>query len=64
MPRSVGCFEKAGLKVDAYPVDFYSNDSEIDLEELIIPSVDAISKWTLLIHEIFGFWVYKVMGYS
>lgn len=64
MPRSVGCFEKAGLNVDAYPVDFYSNDEENDLEEFIVPSVDAISKWTILIHEVFGYLVYKVMGYS
>lgn len=64
MPRSIGCFEKAGLKVDAYPVGFYSIDGEVDFEDLIIPSEDAINKWTILIHEIFGFWVYKVMGYS
>lgn len=64
MPRSIGCFEKAGLKVGAYPVDFYSNDIELDFEDLIIPSEDAISKWTLLIHEILGYWIYKLMGYS
>lgn len=64
MPRSIGCFEKVGLKVDAYPVDFYVNDKEFNFEKLIVPSVDALSKWKILIHEIFGFWVYKVMGYS
>ena len=64
MPRSMGCFEKAGLKVDAYPVDFYSNEGSPDFESLFLPSEDALRKWSMLIHEIFGFWVYKVMGYS
>lgn len=64
MPRSMGCFEKAGIKVDAYPVDFYSNDRESNLETFIVPSVGALEKWTILIHEIIGYWVYKLMGYS
>ncbi len=64
IPRSIGCFEKAGLKVEPYAVDFYSNDGDVQFEDFIVPTADAISKWTLLIHEVFGYWVYKIMGYS
>ena len=64
MPRSMGCFKKAGLKVDAYPVDFYTDGNEAGFQSFLIPSLDAIGKWTVLIHEVFGYWVYKIMGYS
>lgn len=63
MRRSEGCFTKAGFKVDSFPVDFYSNDNNPSLIDLI-PSEGALSDWSLLIHEITGYLMYKIMGYS
>jgi len=64
IPRSLGCFRKAGLNVQPYSVDFYSNDRKFDLDNLIVPSASALEKWSLLIHEICGFLIYKIMGFS
>ncbi len=64
MKRANGCFKKAGIEVTEYPTDFYSTDGKFTPDYLIIPSERALSKWSLLIHEILGYWVYRIMGYS
>lgn len=64
IPRSIGCFTKAGLNVKAYPVDFYSHDRSFSIGSLLRPSEHALEKWSTLIHEISGYMVYKIMGYS
>lgn len=60
IPRAEGCFKKAGIRVDTYPVDFYSNERAGSL----IPSGYALHKWSILIHELSGYIIYKIMGYS
>lgn len=64
MKRAKGCFKKAGIDVTAYPVDYYSTDGKFTPDYLIIPSERALSKWSLLIHEILGYSVYRMMGYT
>jgi uncharacterized SAM-binding protein YcdF (DUF218 family) len=64
MRRAQGCFTKAGIKTDIFPVDYYSWKwkplSPLD----IIPSEGPLSAWSILLHEITGYVVYKLMGYS
>lgn len=62
--RSRASFEKAGLRVDVFPVDFKFNDPSFNWEKAIIPSDDAWPMWSLLIHEIAGYLMYKLMGYA
>ena len=62
--RSRACFEKTGLKVDVFPVDFKFNDPSFNWEKAFIPSDDAWPLWSLLIHEMAGFMMYKMMGYA
>ncbi|WP_276348692.1 YdcF family protein [Daejeonella sp. JGW-45] len=59
IPRSLGCFRKVGLKVDGYGVDYYTRDRSFNL----IPSVNALHLWTVLIHELVGYGTYKAVGY-
>lgn len=63
MRRSNACFQKVGLEVDTFPVDIYTRDRKYTPNILIIPSEQAIGKWSLLVHEVIGYLVYKVMGY-
>lgn len=62
--RSVGCFEKAGYRMDTFSADVYTIDPEIDPMNLLIPSEGAFSNFNLLIHELIGYVVYKLMGYA
>jgi uncharacterized SAM-binding protein YcdF (DUF218 family) len=62
--RTRATFQKTGLKVDMFPVDFRYNDPGLNVEKLLIPSDNAWSMWSILIHEISGYLVYKFMGYA
>lgn len=62
--RSKASFEKAGLKADVFPVDFKYNDPSFNWEKAFIPSDDAWPLWSLLIHEIAGYAIYKLMAYA
>jgi len=63
MRRAEGCFQKAGVKTDSYSTDFYARERSYALDETILPSIDAFDLWHLLIHEIVGYAVYKLLGY-
>lgn len=62
--RAIGCFEKAGItKIVPYPTDRYSGPPKFDPDYLIIPNIDALHQWEVLIHEITGYLVYKLRGF-
>ena len=63
MRRSEACFKKAGIETDVYSTDFYSVPRYLTPDETIIPNAGSLSNWHLLIHEIAGYIVYKLMGY-
>lgn len=64
MKRALGCFKKTGLNVDYYVADRYSGKRKYIFDHLLIPNSDTFDKWNLLIHEIVGYYVYSVVGYS
>ena len=61
MLRSSGCFNKAGLKVDVYPVD-YRGQSEVADFRGFLPSSNSLAKTNLVIHEVVGIIAYWVSG--
>ena len=63
MRRSLACFKVAGVKVDGFPVDFYANARLFRVKDVIIPSEEAFRNWHILIHEVIGFIIYKIVGY-
>jgi len=63
MPRSLACFKKVNLNVTPFTTDFYGQERRFTLDRLLIPSTEALSKWTIFIHEIVGIIAYKIMGY-
>lgn len=64
IPRATGCFSKAGIPVDPYATDFYSNQQTYTPGDLIIPRENALLMWSVLIHEICGFYTYRLIGYT
>jgi len=63
MKRSEGCFLKAGMKVDTFPVDYYSEDIRFNIQTLFYPQVNSIVIWNKLIKEWVGIAIYKLTGY-
>ncbi len=60
MPRAVGCFEKVGLHVVPWPVDYRMKG--LGLRGLF-PGVDDMSQTNDALHEYFGLFAYRVSGY-
>lgn len=64
MRRSLGCFERAGFNVTPYSTDRYAGPRKFEFDHLFIPDISILNDWNHLIHEIVGYWVYKIMGYA
>ncbi len=62
--RAKACFEKQGISVDMFPVDFRYYDNYFNAEKTFIPNENAWAKWSLIIHELTGFLIYKAHGYA
>ena len=63
MRRANACFVNAGINASLYSTDFYTHDRNFHFDTLLFPSVQAISKWTLLFRELLGWTLYKLSGY-
>ncbi|HEY1039080.1 MAG TPA: YdcF family protein [Bacteroidia bacterium] len=64
MRRGLGCFEKVGVtNLRPYCTDRFSGPRKFEFDHLFIPSIEAMSEFSLVIHEITGYLVYKVKGY-
>lgn len=61
--RSKACFEKQGWNVDIFSTDFLSHRRKFTPDVLIIPSVEALNHWHILVREWTGILAYKLMGY-
>lgn len=64
MRRSAACFAKVGWKVDCFSVDFLSHKRKYTPDILLIPRVEAIGNWQVLIKEWVGMISYKLAGYA
>lgn len=63
MRRSMACFEKVGVNIIPYSVDFHSHaDRRYSWDAILLPSPGTISSWDPLIHEWIGMIAYKLTG--
>ncbi len=63
MRRAKACFEKVGLQVVPFSAGFHTQDLKWELSWLI-PTGRALQLWSLLIHEVSGYVIYKMIGYA
>ncbi len=62
--RAKGCFERAGIQADIFSVDFYSQNRNWLPSYWLVPNEKSLYYWYVLIHEIVGYGVYKIIGYA
>ncbi|MEQ9232358.1 MAG: YdcF family protein [Cyclobacteriaceae bacterium] len=61
MPRAKSCFEKAGLEVSVYPVDY---KGRTDFKwKYMLPSSDGFQNWNIVLKEVVGLIMYRLLGY-
>lgn len=63
MRRAADCFRKQGIAVQEFPTSKITGKRITNFDHLFIPSITTLRNWNLLIHEILGYVVYKVLGY-
>lgn len=61
--RALGCFTQVGLYPQLFPADFRSTDRSWTPDYWLLPDANALNCWGLLLHELSGWVVYKVVGY-
>nr|WP_262907850.1 YdcF family protein [Hymenobacter sp. 15J16-1T3B] len=62
--RALGCFQRVGLHPTPFPAGFVTTDRSAAPSYWLIPDADALSRWSLLLHELSGYVVYRVLGYA
>lgn len=60
MPRSLAVFRKVGWNVTAYPVDFRTPDTTTGWFDYSLEG--GAQRWYYTLHEIAGFWAYRLAG--
>ena len=60
MRRAKLCFEKANIKVTAFPTDCTTSYRSTSYEYILFPRAEALEKWQGLIHEWIGYIVYQI----
>lgn len=63
MRRAAACFRKQGIAVEEFPTSKITGNRITNYDHLIVPSLTTLKNWNVLIHEIMGFGMYKLMGY-
>lgn len=62
LPRAVACFKKQKINVTPFGSDYTTHERKF-LGIYLIPTEDALLESKALIHELWGYVAYKIMGY-
>lgn len=63
MRRSIACFEKQNINIQAYCTSKQAGPRKWDFDHLFIPNVKSFVLWETIIHEWVGMLMYKISGY-
>ena len=63
MRRANACFLNAGIDVSPYSTDFYTFNRNFRFDTMLFPNPHAVVKWTILVKELLGWFLYKLSGY-
>ena len=62
LDRAMAVFEKVGLPVTPFPVDFGSDDAPVDIFNWL-PDAGALQQTTVVMRELIGRLVYRLKGW-
>lgn len=64
MRRALACFRKQSVfNLTVFPTDYYSSEFRIELDHCLVPNTETFHAYTVVMHEMLGYLVYKIMGY-
>ena len=62
MTRSEKVFRKVGYDIRIFPCDYKVSPADFNIAGFIVPNISLLDKWSLLLKEIVGLYVYKLTG--
>ncbi len=63
MRRSRACFEKVGWRMDTFTTDFLHHKRMFTPDALLMPRVESLVIWNIMVREWVGMIAYKISGY-
>ncbi len=63
MRRSAACFRRVGWPLDTFSTNFLSHKRKFTIDVLLIPKLEALGAWHVLIKEWVGYVAYAIAGY-
>ena len=63
VPRAMACFEKVGVNADPFAAEPTAYERRFTIDILLIPSLDAVQTWKIVIREWVGYIAYWFAGY-
>jgi len=64
MRRSMACFKKQNIdNMIPYATDFYSGKLRFEFEHCFLPETITMANYYVILHEIIGYTIYKLLGY-
>lgn len=63
MRRALACFRHEGIKVTPYVTNLLNTDVQWNPEYFLIPDAANFLIWNGMVHEVFGYLVYRIVGY-
>lgn len=63
MRRSLGCFREQGIYAMPFSTDRIAGPRKYFFDFLLLPNTEATENWRIIIREMVGTVVYKIMGY-
>lgn len=64
MRRALACFRREGLHPRPYATNLLNTETHWNAEYLLIPDAANFLIWNGMIHEMTGYFIYKIMGYT
>jgi uncharacterized SAM-binding protein YcdF (DUF218 family) len=61
--RAMACFQKTGIKITAFSTAFKSKERSFTIDNLLIPRESNMYDSYDLVHEMLGYFVYKILRY-
>lgn len=64
MIRALGCYRREGVNVTPYAANRLTDPRKFDPATLLVPKARNLMKWDVLLKELVGILIYKVVGYT
>ncbi len=60
--RAMACYQKQNIAVKAWPANIAIASHTVSWKDILIPNLETLLQWPALLHEIIGYYSYRLTG--